>query len=130
MNIATYDPVADPVDAASALELERAFAVLDVDAAIDLLTVHSVPAVSVLPRSSPYTDPWLAENGFFHRVEQTGIGECTIVAGYATWAAGDVGYSQAAPANGEHTRAVLQRLGFDADRVSQLIACGAAHETV
>jgi crotonobetainyl-CoA:carnitine CoA-transferase CaiB-like acyl-CoA transferase len=119
--------VDEPSIGSMAAQLEARLSRLSTEEALDRMTVAGIPAVSVLPRGAVYDDPWLAENGFFHRIDQPGIGPATVVSGYATWLGPAVGYRGHAPANGEHTYQVLQSAGFDDDRIHALLRSGAAH---
>jgi crotonobetainyl-CoA:carnitine CoA-transferase CaiB-like acyl-CoA transferase len=128
LGVASAAPASELAEGTPARAIEQQLASLPVDEVLDRLTVHGVPAVRVLPRSEPYNDPWFEQNEFFHQIDQPELGPCTVVAGYASWAEGTVGYDAPAPRNGEHTAAVLRRLGIDQDRIDRLIASGAAHE--
>ena len=44
------------------------------------MTAAQVPAAVVLSRFAVYDDPWLAENGFFHEIDQPSLGRDNAVA--------------------------------------------------
>jgi len=96
---------------------------------VDRLCLRGIPAAAVLPRDHVFTDPWLAENGMFHHVEQPDLGTCTLMSGYITWPGVPVGYRAYSPGIGANSREVLAELGVDAGRIDALLATGAVHGT-
>ncbi|MBW8825089.1 MAG: CoA transferase [Acidobacteria bacterium] len=122
-------PIVDAVGAVSAADLEAGFAAQTTAEVLERLAAIGVTVASVLRRQLAITDPWLAENGFFHTVEQPDIGTSTVVSGYASWRGCEVGYEGHAPAIGEHTREILREIGMDDARIDGLLASGALAET-
>ncbi|MCU4183255.1 CoA transferase [Acidiferrimicrobium sp. IK] len=103
----TADP--PPAGVASVLvdgerDLGAALAASPCATALRALTAVQVAAVRVLDRRAIYDDPWMAANNFFRTVDDSVIGEVTVVRGYADWD----GKADAAP---KHTAGIGENDG-------------------
>jgi len=66
-------------------DIEAAFLDLTVNEALTVMAEAGVPAVAALGRNHLFSDPLLAENDFFFRVDDADLGPVTAVRSYADW---------------------------------------------
>ncbi|MFT3813070.1 MAG: CoA transferase [Acidovorax sp.] len=87
--------------------------------------------LSVFPAhdfESLLADPHLADIGFFSETEHPHLGAVRQMAVPSEWSATPPADPTPAPRVGEHSRAVLAEIGYDAARIDALLAAGAAFE--
>jgi crotonobetainyl-CoA:carnitine CoA-transferase CaiB-like acyl-CoA transferase len=93
-----------------------------------LLSDTDIPVRAVHTFESVLDDPHLGDIGFFSEVEHPYAGTVRQTAVPSEWSATPPGTPTPAPKLGQHSRAVLQELGYSEDRINTLIACGAVRE--
>jgi crotonobetainyl-CoA:carnitine CoA-transferase CaiB-like acyl-CoA transferase len=101
-------------DAALAGRLSAVLAGRPVQAWLDELSAHGVPACRVLPRAGELDDPFLVENDFSHVVDDPGTGKLRVVRGFSDWpgAVRTAGRPARGTTPGEETAAVLAAAGL------------------
>jgi len=87
---------------------------------------HDIPAVRMNTLEDIFTDPHLADIGYFGEVEHPTEGRLTSMAVPSEWSESKPEYRHHAPRLGEHTREVLREAGYDEQAIDALIAQGAA----
>lgn len=93
-----------------------------------LLEGSEVPAAPVRTIEDLLNDPHLAATGFFLPVRHPTEGDLIMPGFPARWSATPPSYRQSAPTVGQHTRAVLNELGFDEDAIQKLGAQGVVRD--
>lgn len=84
------------------------------------LAEADVPHGAVNDLQSIWHDPYLRETGFFHEYEHPQAGPLTTTAVPVDFAQAPGGLRLAPPALGEHSEAILEELGFDAERRAEI----------
>ncbi len=92
---------------------------------LDLLDKAEIPCARLNRTADLYSDPHLADVGFFQTLEDPRDGKLRMPSHPVRFSATPAGYSQAAPMLGEHTEEVLRELGLGAAELDELEAGGA-----
>ena len=93
---------------------------------LELLAQADIPAAPVNTLNSLLKDPHLNAVGFFRPVEHPTEGTITEMAPVGKWSDSPPVRTRHAPALGQHTREILQEVGFGAEEIRQITASGAA----
>jgi crotonobetainyl-CoA:carnitine CoA-transferase CaiB-like acyl-CoA transferase len=99
--------MSEPREGALGAELNRVFASMMRDQAVERLRAAGVPAVPAIRPEEAHDDVWLAANRFWEEYELPGHGVVAGVRGYAEFARTPGGFTRPAPQLGEHTEEVL-----------------------
>ena len=84
-----------------------------------------IPAMPLHTLEQLAEDPHLQDVGFFRHVEHPTEGELLDMAVPAYWSETQPEPSRHAPNLGEHSREILEEIGFSTDRIEQMITSGA-----
>lgn len=93
-----------------------------------LLAGTDIPVQPLHTFESVLEDPHLADVGFFSVVEHPHVGTIRQTAVPSEWSATPPTPPTPAPKLGEHSHAVLQELGYSAERIDALIRSGAVRQ--
>ena len=105
-------------------QIDRWVAGLTVDALLQRLGEHDVPAVRVNELGDLFGDAQLAANEMIHEISEPGAGRLRLPRHAARFDATPARAPARAPALGEHTTAVLTELGLDDAAIGGLRARG------
>lgn len=117
--------LAAPGDGELAAQIAAAIAPLTRADALDRLLTQQVPAAPATDRFEMFEPGFLRDNGMFQETVDPGLGPITTVRAYAEWGRSRTGFElPAAPAMGEHSRAILADFGFAEKQIDALIEEG------
>ena len=95
---------------------------------IEALERADIPVQRMNSLADVVADPHLAATGFFGTVEHPTEGRIRSMAVPSEWSESAPAYRRHAPRLGEHTREVLREAGLADEKISSLLASGAAKE--
>src|SRR5438067_562069 len=93
---------------------------------LEALERADIPVQRMNSLADIVADPHLAATGFFRTVEHPTDGAIRSMAVPSEWSESAPEYRRHAPRLGEHTREVLQEVGYTKERIERLIGSGAA----
>jgi crotonobetainyl-CoA:carnitine CoA-transferase CaiB-like acyl-CoA transferase len=95
---------------------------------LEALERADIPVQRMNSLADVVADPHLAATGFFRTVEHPTEGRIRSMAVPSEWSESAPAYRRHAPRLGEHTREVLREAGLADEKISSLLASGAAKE--
>lgn len=96
----------------------------DTDELVHTLRAAGVPIGRVNPRQAVMTDPQVLHNQALQQIDHGSAGTVRLARSAARFIGAAAPALQPAPHLGEHGRAVLQELGYDAARIGAVLAAG------
>lgn len=111
-----YTMVSDAIAVRSTAELQA------------LLKDSDIPVFPMHTFDTLLTDAHLDDIGFFSTMEHPDLGTIRQMAVPSEWSATPPGEATPPPRLGQHSRAVLREIGYDAARIEALIAAGTVRE--
>ena len=113
---ALYTMVSDAIALRSTAELQA------------LLKDSDIPVFPMHTFDTLLTDAHLEDIGFFSTMQHPDLGTIRQMAVPSEWSATPPGEATPPPRLGQHSRAVLREIGYDAARIEALIAAGTVRE--
>jgi len=95
---------------------------------LSVLDAHQVPCAPILDRTTLLTHPQIAANEIVETHDEGELGAFRLPRPAARFSETQSQLRTAAPHLGEHTRALLEELGYDATEIDELLKEGAASD--